>query len=299
MSHEMKEKIKNLFEEKLNKSFEGGTLCRLGGLTNFNYKVDLPGESFVVRYPGNGTEGLINRYEEYLSTKLTNEISIDAENIYFDPSTGIKVSRYIEDAVTLNSNTIKEPENMKLIAELFHKLHNCNKSIPVIFDVFEKIVEYEKLLQSESVDYFWEDYKEVKEEIYSLENLYKSFGVRSVMCHNDPLCENFVRGKDRMYLVDWEYAGMNDPMWDLADVFIEGNFSEDQEALFNEFYFKGKPSYQEEQRILMNKVFLDFLWSLWGKQRYACGEDLLEYANERYKRTKENLRKLTALMAAV
>ncbi len=68
MSHEMKEKIKNLFEEKLNKSFKGGTLCRLGGLTNFNYKVDLPGESFVVRYPGNGTEGLIDRYEEYRST---------------------------------------------------------------------------------------------------------------------------------------------------------------------------------------------------------------------------------------
>lgn len=293
MNNELCEKIESIFEEKLNIPFAGGSVNRLGGLTNFNYKVDVNGESFVVRLPGKGTESLINRHDEYLATRLTNEIRIDAENIYFDAATGIKVSRYIEDAVTMNEQLVKETPNMEHIARVFHKLHNCGKSIPVVFDVFEKIVEYENLLNAEEGDFFWPDYSEIRKEIYGLKNLYQSFGVRPVICHNDPLCENFVLGREGMYLVDWEYAGMNDPMWDLADIFIEGSFNECEEALFKSYYFSGEASEEEEKRILMNKIFLDFLWSLWGKQRYACGEDLLEYANMRYERTKENLKKLT------
>lgn len=293
MNNELYEKIRSIFEEKLNISFADGTVNRLGGLTNFNYKVDVAGKSYVVRLPGKGTESLINRHDEYLATKLTNEIRIDAENIYFDASTGIKVSRYIEEAVTMNESLVKETPNMEHIARVFHKLHHCGKSIPVNFDVFDKIVEYENLLNAEEGDFFWPDYSEIRKEIYGLKSLYQSFSVRPVICHNDPLCENFVLGRNGMYLVDWEYAGMNDPMWDLADIFIEGSFNECEEALFKSYYFNVEASEEEEMRILMNKIFLDFLWSLWGKQRYACGEDLNDYANMRYERAKENLKKLT------
>lgn len=296
MNREMESKMKQVFEEILHLSYAPQKIERLGGLTNFNFKLFNGEETYVVRFPGVGTEELINRKDESDISWVTNEIGIDAEMLYFDEKSGIKVCKYIEDAVTMDANQVKSPENMKDIAQLFSKLHTSGKVLPIPFDVFEKIKEYEDLLNSESGNFYWDDYEEVRKQIYNLKELYESYEIQRVLCHNDPLCENFIKGKDRMYLVDWEYAGMNDPMWDLADVFIEAGFTPIEEIQFKEYYF-GRPSTRfEDIRIVMNKVFLDFLWSLWGKQRYACGEDLLEYANERYERAKSNLSMLMKIV---
>lgn len=85
---------------------------------------------------------------------------------------------------------------------------------------------------------------------------------------------------------------MNDPMWDLAGLFIEANFSPQEEDKFKDLYFNGNYNNDIEQRILMNKVFLDFLWALWGIQRYTIGDDLFEYGCMRYERAKTNLKLL-------
>lgn len=262
---------------------------RLGGLTNRNFKVETNAGTFVVRLPGEGTEELINRRDEYLCTKLTNDIGIDSELIYFDLNSGIKIAKFIEEAETMNTEAVRKMENMEAIAGIFKTLHTSGGKVPVDFDVFEKIEEYENLLKKAKGEYFWDDYEEIRERVYGLRGEVLEMGVQNTICHNDPLCENFVQGKDRMYLVDWEYAGMNDPMWDIADFFIEAGLSKAEEELFSAYYFDEKPDEKLTRRILMNKVFLDFLWSLWGKQRYSCGEDLLEYANERYERAKLNL----------
>lgn len=262
---------------------------RLGGLTNKNYMVDTDKGLYVVRLPGDGTEELINRGNEHICTDLANQIDIDSQLIYFEDKTGIKISRYIDGAETLNDKLLREKQNMKDIAELFKKLHTCGKSIPVIFDVFEKIEKYEELIRRHDNSFLWDDYETIKNQVYELKHEISEMNIQPVMCHNDPLCENFIKGKDRMYLVDWEYAGMNDPMWDIADVFIESAFTTYEEETFNRYYFGAEPEYELKHRILINKIFLDFLWSLWGKQRCTCGADLFEYADERYERAKEHL----------
>ncbi len=262
---------------------------RLGGLTNRNYMVDTEAGLYIVRLPGEGTEELINRKEEHICTDLANQIDIDSQLLYFDDKTGIKISRYIHGAKTMNYSLVRDRQNMKAIAELLNKMHSCGESIPVIFDVFEKIEEYENLIKKQRNTLLWDDYEETKRKVYELKDEVDQMEVQSVMCHNDPLCENFVKGKNKMYLVDWEYAGMNDPMWDLADVFIEAAFTLDEEETFNNFYFGQEPAEHFKYRILINKIFLDFLWSLWGLQRYSFGADLLEYANNRYARAKEHL----------
>ncbi|WP_129600118.1 choline kinase family protein [Anaerophilus nitritogenes] len=262
---------------------------RLGGLTNKNYKVDTELGTYVIRLPGDGTEEMINRDEEHLCTDLANQIDIDSQLIYFDDKTGIKICRYIHNAETMNYHLVRKRENMKAIAEIFKRLHSCGESVPVVFDVFEKIEDYENLLNKYTKDYFWKDYQVVKEQVYQLKDELEGMNVQMTMCHNDPLCENFIKGEDRMYLVDWEYAGMNDPMWDLADFFIEAELTAQEEIIFFRVYFGHAVDSMIERRILINKIFLDFLWSLWGKQRSANGEDLVEYANNRYKRAKTNL----------
>ena len=247
----------------------------------------------MIRLPGEGTDELINRRDEHICTRLANHIGIDSKLIYFKDENGIKITQYIENAETMNKKSVKNIENMQAIAEIFKKLHTCGETIPVRFNVFEKIEEYEYLLKKYSINFLWEDYEEIKKQVYDLGKEIDEMKIRLTMCHNDPLCENFVKGTDRMYLVDWEYAGMNDPMWDLADIFIEAEFTSEEETLFNSFYFGQEPDEQIKRRILINKVFLDFLWSLWGKQRYSCGVDLIEYANDRYARTKKHLKLLT------
>jgi len=262
---------------------------RIGGLTNKNFKVETDMGDFVIRLPGNGTEEMINRKEERICTELANQINIDSKLIYFDDETGIKISRYIQDAETMNYNLVRKQDNLKAIADVLRKLHTCGKSIPVVFDVFDKIEEYENILKKYSSDYFWEDYEIIKGKVCALKDEIKQMKIQLTMCHNDPLCENFIRSGNKMYLVDWEYAGMNDPMWDLADFFIEAGLSPTEESEFCSYYFGHAIDINIKRRILMNKILLDFLWSLWGKLRYANGEDLLDYANERYERARNNL----------
>lgn len=262
---------------------------RLGGLTNKNYKLDTKTDAYVIRLPGEGTREMINRKDERICTELANEINIDSELLYFEDKSGIKIARYIENADTMNTEKVRKIEHMREIAETFKKLHTCGKSVPVIFNVFEKIEEYEAILRKSKGDFFWEDYEDIKNQVYGLKQEVDEMDIEVVICHNDPLCENFIKGKDKMYLVDWEYAGMNDPMWDIADFFIEAEFNPDEEKIFNSFYFGQDLNGEDERRILINKIFVDFLWSLWGKQRYSTGADFLEYANNRYTKAKHNL----------
>lgn len=268
---------------------------RLGGLTNRNYKVVVNGQEYVFRLPGQGTEELINREEEHICTSLANEINVDSELIYFENMTGIKISKFIYEAETMDKESVKKRNNMQAIAEIFKQLHFCNIIVPVEFNVFEKIEKYENLLKKCGENFLWEDYMEVKKKVINLKEKTSKMNVKSTICHNDPLCENFVKGKEKMYLVDWEYAGMNDPMWDLADLFIEAEFTQEEEFLFHKLYFGQEADSKMKSRILINKIFLDFLWSLWGIQRYSCGEDLLEYANQRFIRAKKNLQLLSGV----
>ena len=109
-------------------------------------------------------------------------------------------------------------------------------------------------------------------------------------CHNDTIAENFIKsGEDKMYLIDWEYAGMNDPMWDLAAHSLENKFSEDEEELLLNIYFNGKVEEKYKKRILINKIYQDFLWSTWTIIKEAKGDDFGTYGIDRYTRAKKNL----------
>lgn len=283
--------IKQLLAEHINvEDKEIIQIMRLGGLTNKNYRVKTNRGEFVIRLPGDGTEDMINRKDEHICTVLANEIGVDGGLIYFDAETGTKISDYISNAVTMNSKVVRQENNMKSIAGSFKKLHSSGLKTDVRFNVFEKIEEYESVIKGYGGDYLWDDYYDKKREVYQLRDEVKQMNVELTLCHNDPLCENFVKGSDRMYLIDWEYAGMNDPMWDIADFIIEAKLSPDEEEVFCNYYFGGSIDNQMKRRILINKILLDFLWSLWGIQRTANGEDLLDYANERYERAKKNLK---------
>ncbi len=263
-----------------------------GGLTNNNYKVMVDKNLYIYRIPGPGTNQLINRFQEKICTEAASALGIDAPLVYFKADTGEKISQFIDNSITLQETLIKEPKYMEASARLLRKLHDYKIQIDVKFDVFEKIEDYEKLIRAVKPDCFWEDYLEMKQLIETLKAEIRNLKVETVLCHNDPLCENFIVNESRMYLVDWEYAGTNDPLWDVADVVIEANFSEAQEQQFYNFYFQNEITVLEKRRLIINKILLDFLWSLWGLQRFTHGIDLYDYATVRYQRAKANLKLL-------
>ena len=137
-----------------------------------------------------------------------------------------------------------------------------------------------------------EDYLEIKEKVLELKNILEEIGIKNTPCHNDTVPENFVKDDKRLYLIDWEYSGMNDPMWDLAAHCLECEFSEDEEELFLNLYFEGPVDDKYRKKILIYKICQDFLWSIWTNIKEAKGDDFGTYGEDRYNRAKNNLEKI-------
>lgn len=268
------------------------TIERLGGLTNHTYHVKMSdGNEYVVRLPGEGTEELINRSNEKVSTQLACDLGIDAQLLYFG-NKGEKLTRYITGAETLCAESFKDDANLQKAAKILSALHTSGVDTKVPFDVFDMAAGYEKIIIDNNVALF-DDYENIKEQVMRIRSYTdKHAKPTAVPCHNDPLCENWVLDKNgTLYLIDWEYAGMNDGMWDLADVSIEANFSAEQDTTFLFYYFGRRPDQEEITRFHANKLYLDFLWALWGKARVPFdGPDMEQYGQERYERLKQNLK---------
>ena len=108
-------------------------------------------------------------------------------------------------------------------------------------------------------------------------------------CHCDPLCENFLDDGERMWIVDWEYSGMNDPLWDVGDLSVEAGMTAAQDAELMEGYFGRAPTAAETGRMVIYKAMCDLLWTLWGLIQHADdnpAEDFWAYSTGRFDRCK-------------
>lgn len=273
--------------EKVLKTRKYKKISRLGGLTNHTYRVMLENEAeYVVRIPGEGTEEIIVRNDEMVSTTLACKLGVDAELLFFGEN-GEKVTRYIPNAITMSAEALMEPHHIEQVAEILRKMHNCGVDTKVPFEVFDMAKGYEKIIKEKKVPMF-ADYNAVKAEVMCIKKeIDGSVNVKKVPCHNDPLCENWVEGNGRMYLIDWEYAGMNDGMWDLADVSIEAGFNEECDALLLSAYMGKEPDILDKKHFLASKIYVDYLWTLWAKARVPYdGQSMDDWAVERYTRLK-------------
>ena len=287
--------IKKMLSEILNISED--SICSIesvGGMTNKNFKIFMNNEYYILRIPGNGTGKIISRYDEKYNSLVANNLGLDTDILYFDEENGVKISKYINNAETINPKTAKRKENMIEITNLLRSLHKSNMKFSNEFNVFNKIEEYEKLLKESNGTNF-KDYSIVKQQVLELKEILKDLGKESVPCHNDTVPENFVKNNDKLHLVDWEYSGMNDPMWDLAAHCLECDFSKEEEELFLNLYFNHDIGQEYKTKILIYKICQDFLWSIWTNIKEANGENFGTYGEDRYNRAKININKILKL----
>lgn len=265
----------------------GINLTRLGSMTNRTYRVDLSdGRSVIVRLPGEGTQEMIDRADEKTSTLLANRLGLDAPLLYFGAN-GEKVTVCIPDAVTMTPEMMRSQTCIRQTADILRKLHTCGETVGFDFDVFSLAELYEEIAVRHNVSLF-PDFSAAKNAVLSIREDQNAEEMR-VFCHNDPIYANWLLDRnDRLYLIDWEYAGMNDPMWDLADLSIESDFTPSHDALLLESYLQHEPDKQTVRRFLANKVYVDYVWSLWAKAREPFeAEWVREYGMTRYSRMQQ------------
>lgn len=281
--------IKQMLKEVLGNE-EYSSIERMGGLTNHTYHVTYAdGKEYVIRIPGEGTEEMIVRSDEEKSTKLACDLGIDAKIYYFGKD-GSKITEYIKNAITMSYETLHEDKHIAQMAEIFKKLHTCGKDTGVPFEVFDMAEMYKKIINDNNVAMF-DNFCEIEQEVMRIKaEIDCAIPSKKVPCHNDALCENWVEGDGKMYLIDWEYAGMNDGMWDLADVSIEAGFGEKEDMSFLEYYLESKPTDIDKKHFFASKIYVDYLWTLWAKTRVPFDGQLMEdWATERYERLMKNI----------
>lgn len=270
------------------------TIERLGGMTNHSYKITREdGQEYLVRIPGDGTEEMINRLDEKKSTELACGLGIDSPLLFFSDD-GRKVMEFIHDPQPMTEEVMKRPENLKQAAEIFHRLHTCGADTGVRFEVFEMATLYEKIIRGGGVK-LYDDYENIKQDVMEIKKEVDQNGAAlRVPCHNDSLIGNWVLdGKGKLYLIDWEYSGMNEAMWDLSCLSIELNYgTSEDEALLSAYYACEHKTVglNERRRFAAAKMYVDFLWTLWGLTRVPFdGQFMQEYADNRYARLKKNI----------
>ena len=276
----IKEKISSL----LSQEEEVLSVEQLGGMTNQNYLVKTTNKQYIVKFFGKGTEKLINRQDEKYNLELLKDLDLDVKNYLFDIEAGIKVNEYIESAITLDSTSIKT--KFDKIAPILQTIHASGKELRGEFAPFEEIKKYESLIE-EKIPYA--NYEAVREEVFSLEKRLADLGVDRKSCHIDLVPENFIESpQGRLYLIDWEYSSMNDPMWDLAALFLESEFTRQEEEAFLSHY-ESEQTPVSRKKIAIYKILQDAIWSLWTVYKEEQGADFGDYGVNRYQRAVEGL----------
>ena len=268
------------------------SIMQIGGMSNKNFKVTKGKLEYVLRVPGNGSEGMVVRSNEEQNSMQACKMGINPPIRYFNAKTGIKLADFVKNAETLNGATIQRPSSMKKIVKIFQTLHHSHVRFGNEFNVFNEIRNYERLLE-ECNGTMYEGYENQREKVLRLEDYLNKLGVSIKPCHNDLVAENFLKAEDgTIYLIDWEYSGMNDPMWDIAALFLENNFSEENQDYFLSHYFNGKEPENARKKIFVYQILMDWLWSLWTVIKEAQGDDFGTYGVDRYTRAIDNLKKI-------
>ena len=272
-------------------------IARLGGMTNHSYKITrADGREYLVRIPGEGTEEMINRLDERKSTELGCKLGIDSPLLYFGDD-GRKVMRFIHDPQPMSEEVMRRRENLLQAAAIFRRLHTCGEDTGVRFEVFEMAELYERIIRDGGVA-FYDDYEAVKNTVMRIKaEVDKDGEAPRVPCHNDSLVGNWVLdGDGKLYLIDWEYSGMNEAMWDLSCLSIEAEYTPENDVELLNAYYGREATVEERKRFVAAKLYVDYLWTLWGLTRVPFdGQFMQEYADMRYARLKKNIEAYEAL----
>ena len=251
-------------------------LTRLEGLTNRVYKVELADRSLCLRIPGEGTAAIIDRRAEAAIARAAATVGIAPEVLYFDAD-GVMLTRFVEGAVTLSARRFHDdPGAVRRAAQALARLHADAPDFPREFNVFEITGDYLDLLQSRGSNIP----DTVPELMGGMEEIRRALAVHPAAlrpCHCDPTGANLLDDGARIWLIDWEYAGMNDPMWDLAYLSVQSSFDCPQDKALLTAYLGRQPQDVEASRMAVHVPLVEFLSALWALIQHQFGNQAADF----------------------
>lgn len=245
------------------------------GLTNVSFSFNIGEKKYVYRHPGGTAGNLVDRQAELYMQNKAKELGIDDSLIYMDVS-GWKISYYVEDIVECDfrNNTNQLVKAMDYVRQL----HNLE--VPKHIKVFDNVAEGKKLMEiaSHTKGNLFEEFEDIIKKVEELNEYVErdatANGFKRVLCHNDVYEPNYIATKEGgLYLIDWEYAGLNYPVNDIACILARDKYSEEEvETYLREFF--GHDLTETERRHSISYIALcGFYWFCWGLYKGSVGDD--------------------------
>ncbi len=251
-----------------------------GGITNHNFKVDVGGERFVLRIAGADTELLgIDRQAEHDAALVAASIEVGPEVVEF--VAGCLVTRFVEGS-RVPLEEMRRPEDLREVAGLLRRIHE-GPAIPGRFDSFRVVEDYRRTAEEHGVE-IPPEHEAAKAKADRIE---QALGLRPLQpCHNDLLNANFIRSPEGIKIVDWEYAGMGDRFFDLANFSVNHELGRDEQDVLLEAYFgEVRPEHREHLRAM--RFMSDFREAMWGVVQQGISNldvDFVDYARKHFAR---------------
>ena len=254
-----------------------------GGMTNRNYRLEVGGETFVLRISGANTALLgLDRAREYTATVAAARIGVAPEVVHFDQAAGLLLTRFITGR-TWSPTELRQPANIRRVAETLQRVHHL-PPIDATFSPWAAVTHMYAAVQRLSVplprNFAW-----LLAQIRDLEAVSSHAASVPCLCHNDVWTGNML-DDGTLRLIDWEFAGMGDVHFDLATLMMHHNFSVTHERLLLASYFGTLTSAHTEQVERMKRVMLlfDGLWALIQLGSAGQGHDFQTYADKSFTR---------------
>ena len=252
------------------------------GMTNRSFLFECQNQKYIMRIPGEGTDHLINRKEEADVYQALENRQICDDVLYMNPDNGYKITAYLEDATNCDAENWNEVEACMTKLREFHEL---NLTVDHRFDIFGQINFYESLWNGEKS--YFKDYETTKAAIFELKKWIDTLEKNETLVHIDAVPDNFLFTKNGIRIIDWEYAGMQDPHVDIAMFCIYSLYSREQVDHLIDLYFKGDVSPIIRTKIYAYIASAGLLWSNWCEYKRSLGIDFGEYSLCQYRYAKE------------
>ena len=272
----MGENILSIICKNLNCSDED--ICNIQqikrGLTNTIFSFECKGKKYIYRHPGVGTNKIIDRKHEFKAQTIAKEVGLDPSLIACNPEKGWKICEYLDNIPFDYDSSDDEARGIALIREMHS---GSKKKLGWDFNIIERAQEIQNRLSEDYYEAF-DHFIELKTKIKQLYELVSKDGVEFEMCHNDACSNNILLGKNRAYLIDWEYAGDNDPAADIASFIINNDYSHQDVDRILEMYFE-RPLTKEEIRHYYAYIALSaYFYFSWGVYMENTGADIGEFS---------------------
>ena len=240
------------------------------GLTNVSFAFWVGDTQYVYRHPGGTAGNLVDRETELYAQYLAKDLGIDKSVIHMDRA-GWKISYCVQDLVPCDFD--KNPDQLKKAMEYLRMLHSVEYKPVKEFDMFEEALKLMRIASATKGD-LEAEFAELIEKIGRLNEYAKADGVPKVLCHNDIYAPNFLITKaGEMYLIDWEYAGINDPANDVTGLLSRYYYTDEEIDYYLRAYF-GRELTPEEHRHYMAYVVINgFYFFCWGLYKGSVGEE--------------------------